>query len=191
MPGDPWQRLANLRLLLAYMWALPGKKLLFMGGEIAQPLEWSHDGSLDWKGIAASPERQGVARLVGDLNAVYGREVALHEGDCEDFGFEWIDGSDAAASTLSFVRWCRARTRPVVAAFNFTPIPHAAYRIGSPRAGIWREILNSDATEYGGTGWGNLGAVATDDEPMHGKPCSMSVVLPPLAAVLLRWEEPW
>jgi len=191
MPGDAWQRLANLRLLLAYMWALPGKKLLFMGGEIAQPFEWNHDGALDWAGVAASPERQAVARLVGDLNATYRRERALHEGDCEEFGFEWIDGSDAAASTLSFVRWCRDRQRPIVAAFNFTPVPHAAYRIGSPRAGIWREILNTDATDYGGTGWGNLGAVATDDDPMHGKSCSMSLVLPPLAAVMLRWEEPW
>jgi len=191
MPGDAWQRLANLRLLLAYMWALPGKKLLFMGGEIAQPYEWSHDGALDWKGVQASPERQAIARLVGDLNGAYRRERALHDGDCEGFGFEWIDGSDAGASTLSFVRWCGERQRPVVAAFNFTPVPHATYRIGSPRAGIWREILNTDALDYGGTGWGNLGAVATDDEPMHGKSCSMSVVLPPLAAVWLRWEEPW
>jgi 1,4-alpha-glucan branching enzyme len=191
MPGDAWQRLANLRLLFTYLWALPGKKLLFMGGEIAQPFEWNHDGALDWTGVAASPERQGVARLVGDLNAAYRRECALHEGDCEGFGFEWIDGSDAAASTLSFVRWDRDRARPVVAAFNFTPVPHPAYRIGSPKAGIWREVLNSDAACYGGSGWGNLGAVATDDEPLHGKPCSMSLVLPPLAGVLLRWEEPW
>ncbi|HEY2774247.1 MAG TPA: 1,4-alpha-glucan branching protein GlgB [Candidatus Binatia bacterium] len=191
MPGDAWQRLANLRLLLAYMWALPGKKLLFMGGEIAQPYEWSHDGTLDWAGVAASPPRQGVSRMVGDLNAVYRREAALHEGDCEDFGFEWIDGTDAAASTISFVRWSADRRRPIVAAFNFTPVPHSQYRVGSPRAGIWREILNSDAADYGGSGWGNFGAVATDDEPMHGKPCSMNLVLPPLGGVLLRWEEPW
>jgi 1,4-alpha-glucan branching enzyme len=191
MPGDAWQRLANLRLLYAYMWSLPGKKLLFMGGEIAQPYEWNHDGELDWAGVSKTPERQAIGRLVGDLNRTYRTEASLYEGDCEDFGFEWIDGSDAAASTLSFVRWDRAHARPVVAAFNFTPVPHAAYRIGSPRAGIWREILNTDALDYGGTGWGNLGAVATDEEPLHGKPCSMSVVLPPLAAVWLRWEEPW
>ena len=191
MPGDAWQRIANLKLLLAYMWSLPGKKLLFMGGEIAQPYEWNHDGALDWAGVEASPERQSVARLVGDLNAVYRREAALHEGDCEPFGFEWIDGSDARASTLSFVRWASDGRAPVVAAFNFTPAPHACYRIGSPRAGIWREILNTDATDYGGTGWGNFGAVATEDAPMHGKPCSMDLVLPPLAAVWLRWEEPW
>ena len=191
MPGDGWQKLANLRLLLAYMWTLPGKKLLFMGAEIAQPLEWSHDGALDWAGLEASPERQAFSRLVGDLNAVYRRERAMHEGDCEEFGFEWIDGSDAGASTLSFVRWDAARERPIVAVFNFTPVPRAEYRIGSPRSGIWREILNTDAADYGGTGWGNLGAVATDDESMHGKPCSMNVVLPPLGCVLLRWEEPW
>jgi 1,4-alpha-glucan branching enzyme len=191
MPGDAWQRLANLRLLLAYMWALPGKKLLFMGGEIAQPFEWNHDGQLDWKGVEASPERQKVARLVGDLNAVYRREAALYEGDAENFGFEWIDGSDATASILSFVRWDAAKSRPVVASFNFTPVPHQSYRIGSPRGGIWREIVNTDAADYGGTGWGNFGAVATDDEPLHGKPCSMSLVLPPLGGVLLRWEEPW
>ena len=191
MPGNEAQKFANLRALYAWMWAQPGAPLLFMGAEIAQPYEWSHDGALDWKGVQASPERQAIARLVGDLNGAYRRERSLHDGDCEDFGFEWIDGSDASASTISFVRWCGDRQRPIVAAFNFTPVPHATYRIGSPRAGIWREILNTDALDYGGTGWGNLGAVATDDEPMHGKPCSMSVVLPPLAAVWLRWEEPW
>lgn len=191
MPGDSWQRHANLRLLLAYMWATPGKKLLFMGGEIAETAEWNHDGQLDWESLAKSPSRQGVAHLIADLNRLYRAEPALHEGDCEPFGFEWIDGSDAPASVLSFVRWCRQTRRPVIAAFNFTPVPHGEYRIGAPRPGLWREVLNTDARDYGGSGWGNLGAVATDDQAAHGKPCSMRLALPPLGALFLRWEEPW
>ncbi len=188
MPGDAWQRLANLRLLLAYMWAMPGKKLLFMGAELAQPYEWNHDAELDWRGFEASAARRGVSRLVCDLNGLYKAMPALHECDCEPRGFEWIDAADAQTTTLSFVRWDRAWSAPIVAVFNFTPVPRSGYRIGAPMQGSWSEILNTDADVYGGSGWGNYGSLTTTDVAMHGRPFSLDLVLPPLGAVFMRWN---
>ncbi|HYC00959.1 MAG TPA: 1,4-alpha-glucan branching protein GlgB [Candidatus Limnocylindrales bacterium] len=188
MPGDPWQRLANLRLLLAYQWMMPGKKLLFMGGELAQPYEWNHDAPLDWQGFEASPERQGISRLVADLNALYTSIPSLHERDFDPAGFEWIDCADAAGSTLSLLRWDALHSTPVMAVFNFTPVPRHDYRIGAPKAGHWRERLNTDSALYGGGDLGNMGGASTDEMPMHGRPCSLRLVLPPLAAIVLRYE---
>ncbi len=184
MPGDEWQRFANLRLLLAYMWAQPGKKLLFMGGEIAQWREWRHDESLDWD-LLAYPPHQGVQRLVSDLNRLYRSEPALYEGDCKPSGFEWVDCADWQGSVLSFLRK-GGPGAPVLVACNFTPVPRAGYRIGVPSGGAWRELFNSDAAEYGGSGSGNSGEVAAEAVPAHGRPFSLNLTLPPLAAVFLK-----
>jgi len=186
MPGDEWQRFANLRLLLAYMWAQPGKKLLFMGGEIAQWREWRHDESLDWHLLGLAPH-EGVRRLVAELNRVYRSEGALHENDCNPAGFEWVDCADWQGSVLSFLRK-GANGSPVLVACNFTPVPRPAYRIGVPSGGRWHELLNTDAAEFGGSGMGNLGAVQAEDAPMHGRPHSLPLLLPPLAAVFLQPE---
>ncbi len=186
MPGDEWQRFANLRLLLAYMWAQPGKKLLFMGGEIAQWREWRHEESLDWHLLEHAPH-EGVRRLVADLNRLYRSEAALHENDCDPAGFEWVDCADWQGSILSFLR--RGKDgETVLVALNFTPVPRPAYRIGVPSGGRWREVLNSDGTEYGGGGMGNLGAVQAEPVPMHGRDFSLPLLLPPLAAVFLKGE---
>ncbi len=186
MPGDEWQRFANLRLLLAYMWAQPGKKLLFMGGEIAQWREWRHDESLDWN-LLEHPPHDGVRRLVAELNRLYRAEPALHENDCDPAGFEWVDCADWEGSILSFLRKGKA-TVPVLVACNFTPVPRPSYRIGVPVGGRWRELLNTDAGDYGGSGMGNLGAVQADAIPAHGRDHSLSLLLPPLAAVFLQPE---
>ncbi len=186
MPGDDWQKFANLRLLLAYMWAQPGKKLLFMGAEFGQWREWHHDESLDWHLLQYAPH-SGVQRLVGDLNRTYRAEAALHECDCESAGFEWVDCADAPASVLSFLRRGQVGGAVLVAC-NFTPVPRVGYRTGVPSGGAWREIVNTDAIEYGGGGMGNLGAVVAEAVPAHGRPFSLNLVLPPLAAVLLKGE---
>jgi 1,4-alpha-glucan branching enzyme len=186
MPGDDWQRFGNLRLLLAAQHAQPGKKLLFMGGEIAQRAEWSHDRSLDWH-LLASPAHEGVRLLVRDLNRLHAAEPALHEQDCEPGGFEWIDGQDAEHGVVSFVRWAASPAAPpVLAVFNFTPVPRLPYRIGAPRPGRWDEILNTDAEAYGGSGWGNYGGVETRSIPAHGRAESLELALPPLGALFLR-----
>ena len=189
MPGDSWQQFANLRLLLAYMWATPGKKLLFMGGEFGQRREWSEGRSLDWH-LLDAPAHAGVARLVADLNRTMRAERALHELDAERAGFEWIDAGDEAASVLSFLRRGRAADDVVLAAFNFTPVVREGYRLGVPYAGRWRELLNSDADVYGGAGNGDGGAVLADDVSEHGRPHSLRLTLPPLGCVLLRPEAP-
>ena len=186
MPGDEWQRFANLRLMLSYMWAQPGKKLLFMGGEIAQWREWRHDESLDWNLLEYAPH-EGVRRLVTELNRLYRAEGALHENDCNPAGFEWVDCADWQGSILSFLRKGRQGS-PVLVACNFTPVPRLSYRIGVPAGGRWRELLNTDAAEYGGGGMGNLGAVHAEAVPMHGREFSLSLLLPPLAAVFLKGE---
>ncbi|MBZ5587155.1 MAG: 1,4-alpha-glucan branching protein GlgB [Acidobacteriia bacterium] len=186
MPGDEWQRFANLRLLLAYMWGQPGKKLLFMGGEIAQWREWRHDESLDWHLLQYAPH-EGVRRLVADLNRLYRAEPALHENDCDSAGFEWVDCADWQGSILSFLRKGKKGTAFLVAC-NFTPVPRLGYRIGVPSGGVWREVFNSDAAEYGGGGMGNLGAVQAEAVPRHGRASSLSLLLPPLAAVFLKGE---
>jgi len=184
MPGDAWQRFANLRLLFGYMWAHPGKKLLFMGGELAQWREWAHEGELDWA-LAMHAQHAGVQRFVADANRLYARSPALFEIDFETPGFEWIVGDDRDASVVVFVRRAR-RGPPMLVACNFTPVPRANYRVGVPEDGFWREVLNSDATVYGGSGVGNFGGVHTEPFGFHGRAQSVSLTLPPLAVVYLE-----
>jgi len=188
MPGDEWQKFASLRLLLSYMWGLPGKKLLFMGGEFGQKREWNHDGSLDWH-LMQQPLHGQLARLVGTLNHAYTSEPALHRGDAFSYGFEWIDGSNAKESVLTFLRRGDSEREVVLLAFNFTPVPRFNYRIGVPRPGRWREIVNSDAKDLGGSGQGNLGGVDSRPIPWNGRRQSVNVTLPPLAGVFLKPEE--
>jgi 1,4-alpha-glucan branching enzyme len=186
MPGDDWQKFANLRLLLGWMHATPGKKLLFMGGELAQWHEWNHDGQLDWA-LAGQPMHAGIGRWLRDLNSMHRSEPALHELDFDPAGFSWVDSNDSEQSVASVLRSADTRTGagPVVAAFNFTPVPRPGYRLGVPRGGFWRELLNSDAEAYGGSGWGNQGGVPSEEVPWHGRPHSLPVTLPPLGAVFL------
>jgi 1,4-alpha-glucan branching enzyme len=185
MPGDPWQRSANLRLLFGYQWGQTGKKLLFMGDELGQPSEWDHDGSVEWH-LKDDPLHGGILRWVRDLNALHRAEPALHALDHESAGFEWIDASDAEGGTLCFLRRGPAEGDVVVVALNLTPMPHERFRIGLPKGGVWQEALNSDAEIYGGSGLGNLGRVEAEPSPWHGRPASARIVLPPLAAVFLR-----
>jgi 1,4-alpha-glucan branching enzyme len=182
MAGDDWQKFANLRVLYGYMYAQPGKKLLFMGGEFAQRSEWVHDGSLDWD-LLDFPPHVGVQRWVRDLNHFYRAEPALHEFDCEPAGFEWIDCGDADSSVLSLVRKGKSTSTLVLAVCNLTPVPRAGYRIGAPRGGYWREMLNSDATQYGGSGMGNGGGVEASAAGLHGRPFSLTLTLPPLSVL--------
>jgi len=183
MPGDTWQQFAGLRALFGYMWAHPGKKLLFMGGEFGQRREWNHDESLEWW-VLQFPEHAGLRQWVGDLNRLYRAEPALHQLDFDADGFEWVDCHDADASVLSFVRKPREGRRLVLAVCNFTPVTRANYVLGVPRAGYWREALNSDATLYGGSGAGNFGGVEAAPLPAHGRAHSVTVTLPPLATLL-------
>lgn len=187
MPGDECQQFANLRLLLGYMYAHPGKKLLFMGCEFGQTNEWDHDGVLEWD-LLLKPEHEGIARWVSHLNDTYQRESALHEDDFSPAGFEWCDFSDWEQSIVSFVRK-DAKGSVLLATFNFTPVPRYGYRIPVPKAGYWQEILNSDAREYGGSGEGNLGGV--ESQPGWWKQWNNSLVitLPPLAAVFFKLER--
>ena len=187
MPGDDWQRFANLRLLLGNMWAQPGKKLLFMGGEIAQWAEWSHDRSLDWH-LLEYPRHAGIKKWVADLNALYRREPTLHELDADEAGFEWIDCNDSDASTLSFLRKGETSGKTFLIAANFTPVPREGYLLGAPRGGYWREVLNSDAEEYGGSGIGNGGGVEAEDTPHHGRDHTLTITLPPLAILFFESE---
>ncbi|HSP98532.1 MAG TPA: 1,4-alpha-glucan branching protein GlgB [Candidatus Dormibacteraeota bacterium] len=189
MAGDDWQRFANLRLLLAHQWTQPGKKLLFMGGEFAQRGEWRHDHSLDWH-LLAYPPHQGVQRWVRELNRVYTDEPCLHEHDCDWSGFEWIDCNDSDASVISYLRRGTDPDTAVVVVLNFTPIPRHGYRIGVPFGGTWRELLNSDAHDYGGSGQGNFGGLAAVASPHHGRPYRIDATLPPLGAVLFRGTRP-
>jgi 1,4-alpha-glucan branching enzyme len=187
MPGDDWQRFANLRLLYAYMYAQPGKKLLFMGGEFGQWNEWYHEASLDWH-LLDYPPHATLQHWVEDLNRAYRQEPALHQLDFQPAGFEWIDCNDSEHSVLSLIRKGRSERDAVVVVCNFTPVPRPNYRVGAPQGGFWREILNSDAIEYGGSGWGNLGGLEAAPIPFHGRPCSLNLTLPPLGAVFLKWE---
>jgi 1,4-alpha-glucan branching enzyme len=186
MPGDEWQRFANLRLLYAYQFAQPGKKLLFMGAELAQRSEWNHESSLEW-GLLEHAPHEGVRRLVADLARLHRDVPALHELDTTPDGFEWVDASDRAASVLSFLRTDRSG-RPVLFVVNFTPVPRHRYRVGVPVGGRWTELLNTDAEVYGGSGQGNAGGVGADDVTMHGRAHSLALVLPPLGAVFLAPE---
>jgi 1,4-alpha-glucan branching enzyme len=185
MPGDEWQKFASLRLLFSYMWALPGKKLLFMGGEFGQCNEWNHDGSLDWH-LLDVPLHGQLARLVGTLNHLYKTEPALHRGDALSHGFEWIDGSNAKDSVITFLRRGDDERDVVLVALNFTPIPRFRYRIGVPRSGHWQEIMNSDAKELGGSGQGNFGGLDSRPIPWDGRRQSINVTLPPLGAVFFK-----
>ena len=185
MPGDAWQRFANLRLLFGYQWALAGKKLLFMGDELGQPSEWDHDASVEWH-LREEPRHGGVMRWVRDLNAMHRVEPPLHALDADPGGFEWIDASDAEGGTLCFLRRGPSEGDVVVVALNLTPMPHERFRIGLPDGGVWHEALNSDAEIYGGSGMGNLGRVEAASSPWHGRPYSAQLVLPPLSCVFLR-----
>ncbi|MHA7837167.1 MAG: 1,4-alpha-glucan branching protein GlgB [bacterium] len=188
MTGDEWQRMANLRLLFGYMFAQPGKKLLFMGSELGQEREWSHDGQLDW-GLAEREDRAGLHRWLVDLNRLYAEEPALHQRDFDALGFEWIHLDDDAYGTLSFLRRPRSGGAPILVVFNFTPEVLRNFRVGAPSEGIWEEILNGDARTYGGSGQGNLGRIETAPVGSHGRPASLVITLPPLAAVFLRPVE--
>ena len=187
MPGDDWQKFANLRTLFAYMYTLPGKKLIFMGGEIAQRAEWSHESSLEWHLLEHAPHR-GMQQLVRDLNRLLRAEGALHDLDTDPGGMEWVDANDSDNSVLSYLRKSRDGRGEIVVVCNFTPVPRYDYRIGVPHAGFWKEVLNTDAREYGGSGVGNLGGVRTAPLPFHGRPQSLQLALPPLAVVALRHD---
>ncbi|MCC6193918.1 MAG: 1,4-alpha-glucan branching protein GlgB [Burkholderiales bacterium] len=187
MPGDEWQRFANLRLLFGWMWGHPGKKLLFMGGELAQWREWNHDESLDWH-LCADPRHAGVQSWVRDLNRMLRDEGALHDQDFAQDGFAWVAHADAAQSVLAFLRYPARAGAPVLVVCNFTPVPRHRYRLGVPRPGRWREALNSDAAEYGGSGVGNLGEATAEPMPAHGHAQSLCLTLPPLAALFLTPE---
>ena len=185
MPGDRWKQLANLRALLAYMWAHPGKQLLFMGSEFAQDAEWSESRSLDWW-LLDLPEHRGVHNLVRDLNHVYRATPALFTQDGTPDGFQWIDANDAASNVFTFLRW--GSDGSVVACIaNFSGMPHDRYRVGLPFAGRWVELLNSDAEVYGGAGRGNYGAVTATDAPWHGRPASVELTLPDLATLWIKY----
>ncbi|MBN1654008.1 MAG: 1,4-alpha-glucan branching protein GlgB [Deltaproteobacteria bacterium] len=184
MPGDKWRKLANLRLLYSYMFALPGKKLLFMGGELAQWNEWDHESSLQWR-LEREPDHAGIARLLADLNRLYRGEPALHECDHDASGFEWVDANDAEQSCLSFLRKA-SDGAPILVVLNFTPVPRYAYCVDVPVAGIWKEIINSDATEYGGSGVGNSGRAESTPVALRGPRQSLHLTLPPLGALFLK-----
>jgi 1,4-alpha-glucan branching enzyme len=185
MPGDSWQQFANLRLLLAYQYAHPGKKLLFMGCEFAQRDEWNFNKSLDWHLLDYAPHR-GIQQLVGDLNRVYRAEPALHEIDFEAHGFEWLDCTDSDAGVLSFIRRGSKPEDIVIVVAHFTPILRENYRVAVPKPGKYREILNSDAAAYGGSNAGNLGVVSADPIPWAGREYSLKLRLPALAVLILK-----
>ncbi|MCM3657129.1 1,4-alpha-glucan branching protein GlgB [Agromyces mediolanus] len=188
MPGDHWQQLANTRAYLAFMWAHPGKQLLFMGQEFGQLSEWSEERGLDWW-ILDQPSHRQLAEFVARLNHVYRRLPSLWQLDDDAAGFEWVDGGAAAENVVAFLRYDRAQV-PLLCVVNFAGRPHEGFRLGLPAAGRWVEVLNSDALEFGGSGVGNLGAVDAVDAPWAGRPASASVTLPPLGALWLRFEGP-
>ncbi len=188
MPGDRWQRFANLRAYYGFMFGYPGKKLLFMGGELAQEREWNHDRSLDWH-LLDDQAHLGIQHLVRDLNHAYRDIPALHELDCEAGGFEWAVVNDADQSVLAFLRKPKAGGRMALVVCNFTPVPRVGYRIGVPANGFWRERINTDSRIYGGSDMGNAGGVATDDTPSHGRPQSLRLTLPPLATLIFERQS--
>jgi 1,4-alpha-glucan branching enzyme len=185
MPGDDLQKFANLRLLLGYMYAQPGKKLLFMGGEFGQWREWAHDENLEWDLLQYAPHI-GLQRWVGDLNRLYRSQPALHELDFDPAGFEWIDCNDIDHSVVSFIRKARSGEETVAVICNFTPVARVNYRVGVSQSGFWSELLNSDARVYGGSGQGNLGGVEAAPVSLHGRPYSISLILPPLTTIFLK-----
>jgi 1,4-alpha-glucan branching enzyme len=186
MPGDEWQRFANLRAYYGFMWGFPGKKLLFMGQEFAQSSEWDFSTSLDWH-LLEYPAHRGVQALVRDLNRLHRTAPALHARDCEPDGFRWITADDRDNSVFAWVRFA-PDAPPVAVVCNFTPVPRAGYRIGLPHAGRWREVLNTDSAAYGGGGLGNQGAIRAEAVPLHGFPASAEILAPPLATVYFEWQ---
>jgi 1,4-alpha-glucan branching enzyme len=184
MPGDRWQKFANLRALYGWMWAHPGKQLLFMGSEFGQWREWTEERSLDWH-LLEEADHAGLQRLVGDLNAVYRRHGALWRRDTEHETFQWIDANNADANFLSFVRRGSDEDTPLVCLCNLSPVPRENVRIGLPREGPWHEILNTDAEVYGGSNVGNMGMVVAESIESHGLPASAELTVPPLATVWL------
>jgi 1,4-alpha-glucan branching enzyme len=189
MPGDQWQRFANLRAYFAFMWTHPGKKLVFMGGEFAQEREWNHDIGLDWQ-LFDDPLHAGVHRLVRDLNHLYRATPALYQRDSEGDGFAWIDANNGAESVVSFLRRGAGDPEAIaVIVCNFTPVPRHGYRIGVPYPGYYRERINTDARDYGGSGIGNAGGIDSEPYPMHGHGHSLSLNLPPLAALIFTIEQ--
>ena len=185
MPGDIWQRFANLRAYLAFMWTHPGKKLLFMGGEFGQPEEWNHDSQLSWH-VIDDPMHAGVSRLLKDLNTVYQQESSLYARDFSPEGFRWVVGDDRNQSVFAWLRYGREEDTPVLVVCNFTPVPRQGYRVGVPDVGYWAEILNTDATTYGGSGVGNLGGAHAKAGESHGLRATLSLTLPPLAVIALK-----
>jgi 1,4-alpha-glucan branching enzyme len=186
MPGDEWQKFANLRVLLTEMWTQPGKKLLFMGGELGQGTEWAHEGQVDW-GLGEREQNRGISFLVGDLNRIYRDYPALHETDCVPEGFEWAVVNDSEASVLAYFRRA-SNGETLLVVHNLTPVPRDGYRIGVPGPGRWVEVLNTDSESYGGSGQGNMGGVDTGplSVPHHGRPESIDLTLPPLATLVLK-----
>jgi len=185
MPGDDWQKFANLRLLFSCMFTQPGKKLVFMGNEFGQWKEWDHEKSLDWHLLQYAPH-SGLQKLVRDMARLYGSEPALYELDFDAGGFEWVDCNDSIHSVVSYLRRGNSTEDIFLVSLNYTPLPHYAYRVGVPRGGNWKEVLNSDAADYGGSGQGNLGAAEAESKFFHGRPYSLSITLPPLAAVIFK-----
>jgi len=183
MPGDRWQRFANLRALYGFMWAHPGKKLLFMGGEFAQEVEWNHEHSLDWH-LLEQPDHAGVQALVRELNAAYRAQPALWQRDFDGGGFTWLEADDARSNVVAFVRWGDDRGRPLVCVCNLSPIVRERYRVGLPLEGDWAELINTDASGFGGGGVGNP-AVTAEPRPWHGQAHSAELTLPPLAVLWL------
>jgi len=188
MPGDRWQQLANLRSLFGYMWAHPGKQMLFMGGEFAQSNEWNHARSLDWH-LLDFEEHRGVQRLVRDLNRRYREQAALWEVDFDSSGFQWIDANNSDDNVFAFLRWDRDRRSCLACVANLAPVVRQDFRLGLPRGGRWAEVLNTDAALYGGANVGNAGAVQAELRPWHGQPFSAGLTLPPLAVVWLVPSE--
>jgi 1,4-alpha-glucan branching enzyme len=185
IPGDDWQKAATLRALYGFMYAHPGKKLMFMGGEFGQGREWNHDDSLDWA-LAETPLHAGLKRYVRDLNRVYASEPSLYEVDFDFSGFQWIDCNDSENSVVSLIRRGKRADDLLVAVLNFTPVPRERYRVGVPESAAYTELVNSDAAFYGGSNVGNGGAVAVDAIPAHGYHHSISLRLPPLGFLLLK-----
>jgi 1,4-alpha-glucan branching enzyme len=189
MPGDDWQKFANLRLLLGYMFGHPGKKILFMGDEIGQWREWRHEESIEWHALNYSTH-QGVQKWVKDLNHIYRTEPVLYEAEFDRAGFEWVDFSDWENSIISFIRKAGSSQDQILVVCNFTPVPRHNYRVGVPLTGFWEEFLNSDAGVYGGGGVGNLGGVEAQPISMHGRPYSLSLTLPPLGVLFFKRKMP-
>jgi 1,4-alpha-glucan branching enzyme len=187
MPGDDWQKFANLRLLYGYMYAQPGKKLLFMGGELGQWSEWHHEESLEWH-LLKYDSHLGLKQWIRDLNSLYINNPALYELDFESAGFEWIDCSDSQQSVISLLRKGQSAEDIMLVVCNFTPVTHFGYKLGAPKGAVWQEVLNSDSKYYGGSGQGNLGGIIAERVTCHGRPYSLSLTLPPLSAVYFKLE---